>query len=409
MGSRHNSPKSSSECRTPSRRCYSDRDAADLGRHSPLLSTPVKPYPTPPDSSPLQTPSETSEALVPVPLELHKRKARDKHIPEPCTPTKPSSIDAAYTPFHDIKKDIDTLIEEIPADLEDVTTPSDRIVVQRSQTRNSTRLSLFLYSPSKSRSIPSPAGCGTANAHAATELEAEISPTAEEDTKQAMVVADSTKPSLLGRARQKLKRVVQLIIPHGRAQKEVKRSSHSGVSKATKHRGLLNRVSNRPVEIVVSSESSPPRPTQLERSAARVPNSLSKELSFPVITANESVWRRVPEDITSTSRKPLPIRRSPRTNSSPKTRNVKTGKVSLHSHKRVQSQRVSVLDFAPVKRDIALSQAPLIIKAAVSLCVMAIAAGADFLVADRPTQSRSKRKAGGYTHRRPSKWMSGAK
>ncbi|GIZ42291.1 hypothetical protein CKM354_000556600 [Cercospora kikuchii] len=404
MGSRHNSPKFLSECRTPSRRCHSDRDVADLGRHSPLLSAPVKPYPTPPDSSPLQTPSETAEALVPVPLELHKRKARDKQIREPCTPTKRSSINAAFTPFHDIKKDIDTLIEEIPADLEDVTTPSDKIVVQRSQTRNSTRVSLFLYSPSKSRSIPSPAGHGTANTHAATELEAEISPTAEEDTKHAMVIADSTKPSLLGRARQKLKHVIQLIIPHGRAQKEVKRSSHSGVSKTTKHRGPLNRVSNRPVDIVVSSESSLPRPTQLERNATRLPNR-----PFPVITANESVWRRVPEDITSTSRKPLPIRRSPQTSSSPSIRNVKTGKVSLHAHNRVQSQRVSVLDFAIVKRDIALSHAPLSIKAAASLSVMAIAAGADFLIADRPTQSRSKRNAGGYTRRRSFKWMSGAK
>ncbi|PPJ61116.1 hypothetical protein CBER1_04146 [Cercospora berteroae] len=408
MGSRHNSPKSPSECRTPSRGCHSDRGVADLGRHSPILSTPVKPYPTPPDSSPRQTPSETFEALVPVPLELHKRKAHDKQIPEPCTPTKQSSINVPFTPFHDIKKDIDTLIEEIPADLEDVTTPSDKIVVQRSQTRNSTRLSLFLYSPSKGRSIPSPAGRGTADTHAATEHEPQISTTAEEDTKRAVIVADSTKPSLLGRARQKLKHVILLIIPHARAHKEVKRSSHSGVSKTTKHRGPLNRVSNRPVEIAVSSESNPSRPTWLERSAA-MPNNLSKEMSFPVITANESVWRRVPEDITSTSRKPLPIRRSPQTSSSPNVRNVKTGKVSLHSHNRVQSQRVSVLDFVLVKHDIALSQALLSIKAAVSLCVMAIAAGADFLVVDRPTQSRSKRKSGGYTHRRSFKWMSGAK
>ncbi|KAM3425214.1 hypothetical protein BST61_g7169 [Cercospora zeina] len=364
-------------------------------------------YPTPPDSSLLQASSTTLDALVPVPLELRRREAHHPRKSEPSTPIKRSNSANAtvFTPFHDIKKDIDTLIEKLPADVEDVATPGDEIVVERAQIRNSTRISLYLYSPSKNRSMPTVRGLERTRSSSAKDHDPAFLPGTGEDAARSIIVEHKPDSSLLGRARRKLKDIILHIIPHGQSRNDVKRSSHVGVNKMRRRRWPQNRVSKGADGIMMSRESNKARPILSDQTPARVPNSVSRNLSLPVITATESLWRRRPEDVTSTLRRPLPTKQRPGTNSTPSIHEVKTGKVSVRSHARVQSQQVSIFDLAHPSRAIELRQAPICIKASISLCVMAIAAGADFLVADRQTRLRSKRKVVGYSRRRPFKWM----
>ncbi|KAF2215810.1 hypothetical protein CERZMDRAFT_81915 [Cercospora zeae-maydis SCOH1-5] len=397
--------------RTPVRRCHAGTDATNVTQHHRFLSDFGKTYPTPPDSSPLQASNTRLDALVPVPLEPRKGEPRYTRKSKPSTPTKRGNSNnvAVFTPFHDIKRDIDDLIRKLPADVEDDATRGDEIVVERRQMRDSTRISLYLYSPSKNRSMPASNGLERTRTCSAKDHEPGVLHGADEGASQNIIVEHKPIPSLLGRARRKFRNIMLHIVPHGHSRNEMKRSSHVGISKMRRRQGPQHHVLEGTDGVIMSFEPNKARPIRLDQTPARVPNSVSRSRSLPVITANESLWRRRPEDMTSTLRKPLPTKQRPGTNSPSSIHEVKIEKVSIRSHARVQSQQVSIFDLTPLSRDIELRQAPISIKAAISLCVMAIAAGADFLVEEHQTRSRSKNKAVGYSRRRPFKWMPGSR
>lgn len=139
---------------TPRRRSPSIVDAVDRPREQTTPFSPESIYPTPPDSSPWQACHQTGSATIsrPAPLKL---LGEGEHNAVPQTPQRrvDVGIHSSFTPFHDIKQDIDKLIGELPIGSEDLVKSKEETVVERSELRNGKHLSLFLYSPSKKKPL----------------------------------------------------------------------------------------------------------------------------------------------------------------------------------------------------------------------------------------------------------------
>ncbi|KAI5367225.1 hypothetical protein Slin15195_G023530 [Septoria linicola] len=292
-----------------------------------------------------------------------------------------------FTPFHDIKKDIDALIDELPADFADLVKTDNEIVIERLEARHSTQLSLYLYSPSKK-----PLGhrkrhldCDRSLGHDVLDERVRVVSLEHTQATDCRSVGQTRNKSLLKRARNQLKKAIMLIIPHVRAHEED--SGTSDTKRADFHPRRQATTWRQKSEPQISW----PKPAMNDRSFAKLPiNHGKRNLSLPVITISETFRPRSPEDITSTLRKPLPtrhghrhavvIQKSPRR--LPKINEVPGRQIQPHSPPRIQSQAASICDIMALEHELALADAPIAVKAAASMCLMAIAAGADFMVQD---------------------------
>lgn len=141
---------------TPRRRSPSIVDAVDRPREQTTRLSPESIYPTPPESSPWQACHQTGSATIsrPAPLKLLGGGGGERNA-VPQTPQRrvDVGIHSSFTPFHDIKQDIDKLIGELPIGSEDLIKSKEETVVERSELRNGKHLSLFLYSPSKKKPL----------------------------------------------------------------------------------------------------------------------------------------------------------------------------------------------------------------------------------------------------------------
>lgn len=140
---------------TPRRRSPSIVDAVDRPREQTTPFSPENIYPTPPESSPWQACHQTESATISRPAPLKLLGGGGEHNAVPQTPQRrvDVGIHSSFTPFHDIKQDIDKLIGELPTGFEDLVKSKEETVVERSEIRNGKHLSLFLYSPSKKKPL----------------------------------------------------------------------------------------------------------------------------------------------------------------------------------------------------------------------------------------------------------------
>lgn len=140
---------------TPRRRSPSIVDAVDRPREQTTPFSPESIYPTPPESSPWQACHQTESATISRPAPLKLLGGGGEHNAVPQTPQRrvDVGIHSSFTPFHDIKQDIDKLIGELPIGSEDLVKSKEETVVERSEIRNGKHLSLFLYSPSKKKPL----------------------------------------------------------------------------------------------------------------------------------------------------------------------------------------------------------------------------------------------------------------
>ncbi|EMF14614.1 uncharacterized protein SEPMUDRAFT_106906 [Sphaerulina musiva SO2202] len=140
---------------TPRRRSPSIVDAVDRPREQTTPFSPENIYPTPPESSPWQACHQTESATTSRPAPLKLLGGGGEHNAVPQTPQRrvDVGIHSSFTPFHDIKQDIDKLIGELPTGFEDLVKSKEETVVERSEIRNGKHLSLFLYSPSKKKPL----------------------------------------------------------------------------------------------------------------------------------------------------------------------------------------------------------------------------------------------------------------
>lgn len=140
---------------TPRRRSPSIVDAVDRPREQTTPFSPESSYPTPPESSPWQACHQTKSATISRPAPLKLLGGGGEHNAVPQTPQRrvDVGIHSSFTPFHDIKQDIDKLIGELPTGFEDLVKSKEETVVERSEIRNGKHLSLFLYSPSKKKPL----------------------------------------------------------------------------------------------------------------------------------------------------------------------------------------------------------------------------------------------------------------
>lgn len=140
---------------TPRRRSPSIVDAVDRPREQTTPFSPESIYPTPPGSGPWQACHQTGSATISRPAPLKLLGGGREHNAVPQTPQRrvDVGIHSSFTPFHDIKQDIDKLIGELPIGLEDLVKSKEETVVERSEIRNGKHLSLFLYSPSKKKPL----------------------------------------------------------------------------------------------------------------------------------------------------------------------------------------------------------------------------------------------------------------
>lgn len=140
---------------TPRRRSPSIVDAVHRPREQTTPFSPESIYPTPPESSPWQACHQTGSATISRPAPLKLLGGGGEHNAVPQTPQRrvDVGIHSSFTPFHDIKQDIDKLIGELPIGPEDLVKSQEKTVVERSELRNGKHLSLFLYSPSKKKPL----------------------------------------------------------------------------------------------------------------------------------------------------------------------------------------------------------------------------------------------------------------
>lgn len=140
---------------TPRRRSPSIVDAVDRPREQTTPFSPESSYPTPPESSPWQACHQTGSATIsrPAPLKLLGVGGERNAIPQTPQRRVDGGIHSSFTPFHDIKQDIDKLIGELPIGSEDLVKSQEETVVERSEIRTGKHLSLFLYSPSKKKPL----------------------------------------------------------------------------------------------------------------------------------------------------------------------------------------------------------------------------------------------------------------
>lgn len=138
---------------TPRRRSPSIVDAVDRPREQTTPFSPESIYPTPPGSSPWQACHQTESATISRPAPLKLLGGERNAVPQTPQRRVDVGIHSSFTPFHDIKQDIDKLIGELPTGFEDLVKSKEETVVERSEIRNGKHLSLFLYSPSKKKPL----------------------------------------------------------------------------------------------------------------------------------------------------------------------------------------------------------------------------------------------------------------
>lgn len=138
---------------TPRRRSPSIVDAVDRPREQTTPFSPESIYPTPPGSSLWQACHQTESATISRPAPLKLLGGERNAVPQTPQRRVDVGIHSSFTPFHDIKQDIDNLIGELPIGPEDLVKSQEETVVERSELRHGKHLSLFLYSPSKKKPL----------------------------------------------------------------------------------------------------------------------------------------------------------------------------------------------------------------------------------------------------------------
>lgn len=457
---------------TPRRRSPSIVDAVDRPREQTTPFSPESIYPTPPESSPWQACHQTESATISRPAPLKLLGGGGEHNAVPQTPQRrvDVGIHSSFTPFHDIKQDIDKLIGELPIGSEDLVKSKEETVVERSELRNGKHLSLFLYSPSKKKPLEptredvfgsgegfeligeEPLALPCINSSAPTDLERQQQP---------------LNRSLLSKASRVFKKTIKFIVPRGLhrlsrgntscevrlegegAEEEEPRliqlppkrkarsipmrtpppgCCHHSQQKTlpTSTLGASNSILLLPI-MSNNSISSPPqrRRRQEQQQQPQQPKSIIRRKPVPKVpppkypaaattpdhVATTTRGRRRRSDILRIHNVPSYIVHQDHFFHPPPHHHrfsPPESKISSSSGNRIQSLHASIYDFdidvmmpdhhqEEYKQEqqqqkaqkgqknlaqIPLSQTPLYIQAAASLCIMAIAAGADFLVED---------------------------
>lgn len=487
---------------TPRRRSPSIVDAVDRPREQTTPFSPESIYPTPPESSPWQACHQTESATISRPAPLKLLGGGGEHNAVPQTPQRrvDVGIHSSFTPFHDIKQDIDKLIGELPIGSEDLVKSKEETVVERSEIRNGKHLSLFLYSPSKKKPLEPTRedvfGPGEGfeligeetlalpciNSSAPTDLEHQQQP---------------LNRSLLSKASSVFKKTIKFIVPRGLNRlsrgNTLREMRLGGEEEAEEEEENPRPIRLPPTKKARSIPMRNPPPgcchhSQQKTLATSTPGASNSILLLPIMSNNsiasppqrrrrQEQQQKQPQQQPKSSihRKPVPKipppkypaaattphheatirgrrrRRSdilrihnvpsyivhqddffhpppppphPHRFSSPESKSK-----SNSSSNRIQSLHASIYDFdidvmmpdhhhqeeeqkQQQQKDqkgqknlvqIPLSQTPLYIQAAASLCIMAIAAGADFLVEDDSSYGYScglGRKMGSWTCRR---------
>lgn len=463
---------------TPRRRSPSIVDAVDRPREQTTPFSPESIYPTPPEASPWQACHQTGSATIsrPAPLKLLGGGGELNAVPQTPQRRVDVGIHSSFTPFHDIKQDIDKLIGELPIGLEDLVKSKEETVVERSQIRNGKHLSLFLYSPSKKKPLE-PTGEDVFGSGEGFELIGEetlalpcvnSAPTDLEHQQQPL------NRSLLSKASRVFKKTIKFIVPRGlnrlsrgntscevrlegeaEAKAEAKeeaprpiqlpfkrkarsipmRNSPPGCCHHSQQQTLAtSRASNSILLLPIMSNNSissppqrrrrqgqqqqqPPQPQQQPKSSIRrkpvpkVPPPKYPAAATPPHHVATTIRGRRRSTILRIHAVPSYIVHQddfchPHPPHHPHRFSPPESKSSSSSSNRIQSLHASIYDFdidvmmpdhhqeekqqqqqkaqkgQKIHAQIPLSQTSLYIQAAASLCIMAIAAGADFLVED---------------------------
>lgn len=462
---------------TPRRRSPSIVDAVDRPREQTTPFSPVSIYPTPPGSSPWQACHQTESATIsrPAPLKLLGGGGEHNAVPQAPQRRVDVGIHGSFTPFHDIKQDIDKLIGELPIGSEDLVKSKEETMVERSEIHNGKHLSLFLYSPSKKKPLE-PTGEDVFGSGEGFELIGEetlalpcINSSAPTDLEHQQ---QPVNRSLLSKASCVFKKTIKFIVPRG-----LHRLSRGNTSCEVRLEGEgaeeeEEEENPRPIRLPPTKKArsipmrNPPpgccHHSQQQTLPTSTPGASNSILLLPIMSNNSTSSppqrRRRRQDQqqqpqqqpkSSIRRKPVPkvpppkypaaatppdhvattIRGRRRRSDILRIHNVPSyivhqddffhpppphhhrfsppeskSKSSSSSGNRIQSLHASIYDFdvddpmmpdhhhhqeekqqqqkAQKGQKIPLSLTPLYIQAAASLCVMAIAAGADFLVED---------------------------
>lgn len=477
---------------TPRRRSPSVEDAVDQPREQTTPFSPESIYPTPPGSSPWQACHQTGSATISRPAPLKLLGGGREHNAVPQTPQRrvDVGIQSSFTPFHDIKQDIDKLIGELPSGFEDLVKSQEETVVERSELRNGKHLSLFLYSPSKKKP-PEPTREDVFRSGEGFELIGEetlalpcINSSAPTDLEHQQ---QPVNRSLLSKASCVFKKTIKFIVPRG-----LHRLSRGNTSCEVRLEG--EEEEPRPIQLppMKKARSIPvrnPPPgcchhSQQQTLPTSTPGASNSILLLPIMSNNstssppqrrrrrQEQQQQSQQPKSSIRRKPVPkvppqkyhaaattpdhvattIRGRRRRSDILRIQNVPSyivhqddffhppppphhhrfsppeSKSSSSSSNRIQSLHASIYDFdididvmmppdhhhqeekqqqqqkaqkgQKSPPQIPLSQTSLYIQAAASLCIMAIAAGADFLVEDDSSYGRYcgvGRKMGSWT------------
>lgn len=454
---------------TPRRRSPSIVDAIGRPREQTTPFSPESIYPTPPESSPWQACHQTESATIsrPAPLKLLGGGGGGERNAVPQTPQRrvDVGIHSSFTPFHDIKQDIDKLIGELPIGSEDLVKSEEETVVERSEIRTGKHLSLFLYSPSKKKSLEPTTREDVFGSGEGFELIGEetlalpcVNSSAPTD------LAHQQQPlnrSLLSKASCVFKKTIKFIVPrglHGLSRDNTLREMRLGGEGAEeeprpiqlppkrKARSIpmrnpppgcchhaqqqtlpTSRASNSILLLPIMSNNSTSSPPQRRRrqEQQQQPKSSIHRKPVPKVPPPKYPAAATPPDHVATTirgRRRSDILRIHNVPSyivhqddffhpSPPHHHrfspPESKSKSNSSSNRIQSLHASIYDFdidvmmpdhhhqeekqqqqqkaQKAQKDhvqILLSQTPLYIQAAASLCIMAIAAGADFLVED---------------------------
>lgn len=452
---------------TPRRRSPSIVDAVDRPREQTTPFSPESIYPTPPEYSPWQACHQTGSATIsrPAPLKLLGGGGEDNAVPQTPQRRVDVGIHSSFTPFHDIKQDIDKLIGELPIGSEDLVKSKEETVVERSEIRNGKHLSLFLYSPSKKKPLE-PTGEDVFGSGERFELIGEetlalpcINSSAPTDLEHQQ---QPVNRSLLSKASCVFKKTIKFIVPRG-----LHRLSRGNTSCEVRLEG--EEEEPRPIQLPPTKKArsipvrNPPpgccHHSQQQTLPTSTPGASNSILLLPIMSNNstssppqrrQQQSQQPQQPKSSIHRKPVPkvpppkypaaattphhvattIRGRRRRSEILRIHNVPSYIVHQddffhpppppHPHRfsppesksnssgnRIQSLHASIYDFdidvmmpdhhqeeekqqqqqkaqkgQKNPPQIPLSQTPLYIQAAASLCIMAIAAGADFLVED---------------------------
>lgn len=455
---------------TPRRRSPSILDAVDRPRAQTTPFSPESIYPTPPESSPWQACHQTSR---PAPLKLLGGGGEHNAVPQTPQRRVDVGIHSSFTPFHDIKQDIDKLIGELPIGSEDLVKSKEETVVERSEIRNGRHLSLFLYSPSKKKPLE-PTGedaFGSGEEFGLIGEEPLALPCINSAPTDLEHQQRPLNRSLLSKASCVFKKTIKFIVPRG-----LHRLSRGNTSCEVRleGEGAEEEEESRPIQLPptkkarsIPMRNSPPgccHHSQQQTLPTSTPGASNSILLLPIMSNNsissppqrrrrQEQQQKQPQQQPKSSirRKPVPkvpppkypaaatppdhvattIRGRRRRSTILRIHNVPSYIVHQdhffhphphpHHHRfsppesksnssgnRIQSLHASIYDFdidvmmpdhhqeeekqqqqkTQKGQKIPLSQTPLYIQAAASLCIMAIAAGADFLVEDDSSYGR---------------------